>query len=183
MTLSTAELDALAATDVREALAPDILLPVLTSPPFVRTRSLINFRDAGAVPGSALPAGRFYRSGVLHGAAKDPEALAWMGAHVHRIFDLRLAEERERMPDPVVPGVENVWLEGQESYPTPDLEEFAVDGGVAAWRRQYVGVALSYRPIIRALLEHVRDRPTEPVLFHCTGTPHAQLPAHSPFTY
>ncbi|KND89616.1 Tyrosine-protein phosphatase [Tolypocladium ophioglossoides CBS 100239] len=169
MTLSTAELDALAATDVREALAPDVLLPVLASPPFIPTRSLFNFRDAGAVPGSALAAGRFYRSGVLEGAAREPEALAWMAAHVRRIFDLRLANERERAPDPALPGVENVWLEGQESYPTPDVKEFAVDGGVPAWRRQYVGVTLSYRPVIRALLEHVRDRPTEPVLFHCTA--------------
>ncbi|POR33639.1 Tyrosine-protein phosphatase [Tolypocladium paradoxum] len=169
MPLSTAELDALAATDVRKALAPDVLLAALASPPFIPTRSLINLRDAGAVPGSALPARRFYRSGALDGAATDPEALAWMAAHVRRVFDLRLASERERAPDPVVPGVENVWLHGQEGYPTPDLGDFAVDGGRAAWRRQYVSVARCYRPVIRALLELVRDRPTEPLLFHCTA--------------
>ncbi|KAF7546935.1 hypothetical protein G7046_g9160 [Stylonectria norvegica] len=38
-----------------------------------------------------------------------------------------------------------------------------------AWRRQYLIVANVYKPTIRAVLEHVRDRPTEPFLFHCTA--------------
>jgi len=79
--LSTAELDALAATDVREAIPPAALLPALTSPPFIPTRSLINLRDVGAVPGSAVPPRRFYRSGVMDAAAADLDALArpWAG--------------------------------------------------------------------------------------------------------
>lgn len=167
--LSTAELDALAATDVREAIPPAALLPALTSPPFIPTRSLINLRDVGAVPGSAVPPRRFYRSGVMDAAAADPDALAWVAANVRRVFDMRLARERQRAPDPHVPGVDNVWLDGQEGYPDPVLADFAVDGGRPAWRTQYMSVAMSYSPIIRAVLEHVRDRPEEPVLFHCTG--------------
>ncbi|KAJ6440428.1 protein-tyrosine phosphatase, active site protein [Purpureocillium lavendulum] len=169
MTLSAAELDALAATDVREAIPAAALMPALTSPPFVRTRSLINLRDVGAVPGSAVPAGRFYRSGVIDAAARDPEAAAWLAASVRRVFDMRLSKERERAPDPVLPGVQNVWLDGQDGYPDPVLADFAVDGGRPAWRAQYLNVALNYRPVIRAVLEHVRDRPEEPVLFHCTA--------------
>jgi hypothetical protein len=89
---------------------------------------------------------------------------------VRRIFDLRIAAERESAPDPVIPGVENVWLPVEEGYPMPPLDEFAVDGGDAAWKKEYMNCALAYRPVIRKILEHVRDTPTEPVLFHCTGT-------------
>lgn len=169
MTLSTAELDAIAATDVRERLAPEVLFPALTSPPFIPTKSLFNLRDVGAVPGSALTETRFYRSGFLEVASKDPEAMAWLASHVRRVFDLRLADERERSPDPVIPGVENVWLDAEEGYNLPPLEEFAVEGGAPAWKKEYMNCALAYRPTIKALLEHIRDRPTEPILFHCTG--------------
>ncbi|UNI20673.1 hypothetical protein JDV02_006741 [Purpureocillium takamizusanense] len=169
---TTAELDALAATDVREPIPAAALAPALTSPPFIPTRSLINLRDVGAVPGSAVPAGRFYRSGAMDAAAADPDALAWLAANVRRVFDMRLARERARAPDPAVPGVDNVWYDdsdGGGGYPDPVLADFAVDGGRPAWRAQYLAVAHNYRPVIRAVLEHVRDRPEEPVLFHCTA--------------
>lgn len=52
----------------------------------------------------------------------------------------------------------------------PPLEEFAVDGGELAWKKEYMNCALAYRPLIRKILEHIRDTPAEPVLFHCTGT-------------
>jgi hypothetical protein len=32
-----------------------------------------------------------------------------------------------------------------------------------------MAVIAAYKPSIRAVLEHVRDRPNEPFLFHCTG--------------
>ncbi|OAQ61974.1 protein-tyrosine phosphatase, active site protein [Pochonia chlamydosporia 170] len=169
MPLSPDELDALSATDVREPLAPEVLLPVLTSAPFIPSRSLFNLRDLGAVPGSALPTTRFYRSGFLQGAAQDPEAQAWLASHVRRIFDLRIPEERESAPDPAIPGVENVWLDVEDGYPMPPLEEFAVDGGQLAWKKEYMNCALAYRPLIRKILEHIRDTPAEPVLFHCTA--------------
>jgi hypothetical protein len=170
MPLSTDELDALSATDVRKPLAPVVLFPALSASPFIPSRSLFNLRDLGAVPGSSLTKTRFYRSGFLQSASKDPEALAWLASHVRRVFDLRIPEEREKTPDPVIPGVENVWLDVEEGYPMPPLDEYAVDGGVSAWQKEYMNCALAYRPAIKKILEHVRDKPTEPILFHCTGT-------------
>lgn len=166
---SVTGLDALLRTDVRNAIPADALLPILSAPPFIPTRSLINARDVGAVPGSAVPAGRAYRCGALDLAAQDPAALQWLGANVRRIFDLRQPVERARAPDPEIPGVENVWFDGDGAYPTPSLKEFAKGNGSEAWRGQYLNVALTYRPTYRAVLEHIRDRPTEPFLFHCTG--------------
>ncbi|KAL3960829.1 hypothetical protein ACCO45_005946 [Purpureocillium lilacinum] len=166
--LSTAELDALAATDVREAIPRG-------APPRAHLAALHPHALAHQLPRRRRRARqrraprRFYRSGVMDAAAADPDALAWVAANVRRVFDMRLARERQRAPDPHVPGVDNVWLDGQEGYPDPVLADFAVDGGRPAWRTQYMSVAMSYSPIMRAVLEHVRDRPEEPVLFHCTA--------------
>ena len=170
MPLSNAELDALSGTDVREPLSVEDLMPALTSAPFIPSRSLFNLRDLGTVPGSALTPTRIYRSGYLETASKDPEALAWLAGHVRRVFDLREDGERQRSPDPTVPGIETVWFEPEDGYNMPSLDEFAADGGRTAWKAEYMNCVLAYRPTIKALLEHVRDRPTEPVLVHCTGT-------------
>ncbi|KID98821.1 tyrosine phosphatase, partial [Metarhizium majus ARSEF 297] len=166
--LSAADLDALSATDVRTPIAAEALFPALSSPPFIPSRSLFNLRDLGAVPGSALTTTRFYRSGFLEGATRDPEALAWLASHVRRIFDLRIPEERDKAPDPVVPGVENVWLDVEEGYPMPPLEDFAVDGGETAWKKEYMNCALGYRPVIRKILEHLGA--TEPAWWPASST-------------
>lgn len=170
MAVDTETLDALAATPVREVIPAEAFMPIITSTPFIPSRSMLNLRDVGAVPGSAVPAGRAYRCGTLEYAAKDPEALAWLAANVRKVFDLRKAgSERDGSLDPVLPGVENVWLPGAGSYPTPNIDDFAKEDGVPAWRTQYLNVALIYRPMFKAVLDHIRDRPREPFLFHCTG--------------
>lgn len=170
MPSEAADLDALAATDVRTVIPPEQFLPVLTSAPFIPSRSMLNLRDAGAVPGSAIPAGRVYRCGTLEYAAKDPEALAWLAGNVRHIYDLRKeGAERDGSLDPSVPGVDNVWLPARGEYPTPSLADFAANEGIDAWKAQYLNVALAYSPTFKVVLEHVRDKPREPMLFHCSG--------------
>lgn len=164
------ELAATAAIDVNDPIPLTTLGPILSAPPFIPTRSLVNIRDLGAVPGSAIPSGRIYRCGTLDNAAQDPEALAWLTSNVKRIFDLRKASEREHYRSPELPGVETVWFDLVEKYPSPKLEEFVEGDGSRAWGKHYLITANVHKPIIRAVLEHVRDRPTEPFLFHCTGT-------------
>jgi hypothetical protein len=167
---TTADLDALAAMDVQVAIEPEVLKPVLSAPPFISIPSLINARDIGAVPGSAVPPGRIYRCGVLDIAAKDPEAVAWLAGHVTRIFDIRKAVERETAPDPSIPGVENVWFPTEGQYLEPEVVDFVEGAGSVAWKRQLLSVTDAYKPIFREVLKHIRDRPTEAFLFHCTGT-------------
>ncbi|KAF4415240.1 Tyrosine- phosphatase [Fusarium acutatum] len=77
---------------------------------------------------------------MLDAAAADPEAMAWLTSNVKTVFDLR-------------------------SNPA----DFAVDDGRTAWREQLMAVIAAYKPSIRAVLEHVRDKPNEPFLFHCTA--------------
>lgn len=182
MAPSRSELEALAATDVRNRIPGEALLPALASSPFIPSRSLVNLRDAGAVPGSALPTGLVFRCGTLEYAARDPDATAWLGGHVGRIFDLRKAGERADGPDPVIAGVENIWFAPEGEYEAPRLEDFAGGEGEQAWRRQYMAIARLYRPTVRAILEHVRDRPSEPFLFHCTGTSPPTIGSVNPTT-
>jgi protein tyrosine/serine phosphatase len=170
MTLSRADLETLTATHVRDAIPSEPLAAALSSPPFITTRSLVNVRDLGAVPGSAIRPGRIFRSGMLDAAAADPEALAWLAANVGTVFDLRSERERAGYPSPEVPGVKFIFYEPDGSYSgSPDPAVFAVDDGSTAWREQLLAVARAYKPTIRAVLEHVRDKPQEPFLFHCTG--------------
>ncbi|KAJ4316643.1 hypothetical protein N0V84_007763 [Fusarium piperis] len=170
MALSRKDLEALTATHVRDAIPSEALTAALSSPPFIPTRSLVNLRDLGAVPGSAIRPGRIFRSGMLDAAAADPEALAWLANNVSTIFDLRSEGERATYPSPKVPGVKFVFFERDGLYPgSPDPAEFAVDDGSSAWREQLLAVARAYKPTIRAILEHVRDKPQEPFLFHCTA--------------
>ncbi|KAF4471059.1 tyrosine- phosphatase [Fusarium albosuccineum] len=168
MALSRDELEALSATHVRDPIPLESLTPALESPPFIPTRSLINVRDLGAVPGSAIGPGRIFRSGMLDAAAADPDALAWLSANVKTIFDLRSERERAGYPSPEIPGIEFVYHEREATYPSPDPADFAVDDGSKAWRGQLLAVAAAYKPTIRAVLQHVRDKPDEPFLFHCT---------------
>ncbi|KAI6784435.1 Tyrosine-protein phosphatase-like protein [Emericellopsis cladophorae] len=169
MAPSREEILALATSDVRNAIPQETLLPLITTSPFIPSKSLFNLRDVGAVPGSAIPAGRVFRTGALAQAAQDPEALTWLQANVKKIFDLRRGSEREAAPDPELQGVENVWYATEGKNPAPDLTAFAAADGAEAWADQLMIVASSYKPVIRELLRHVRDHPQEPFLFHCTA--------------
>jgi Tyrosine phosphatase family len=169
MSASRGEILALVARDVRDEIPKEVLLPLITTSPFIPSKSLFNLRDVGAVPGSAIHAGRIFRTGALAQAAQDPEAIAWLQTNVKKVFDLRRGPERKAAPDPEVEGVENVWFETEGKYPAPDLAAFAVADGSEAWADQLMTAASSYKPVIRAILQHVRDHPHEPFLFHCTG--------------
>ncbi|KAI1041744.1 hypothetical protein LB505_010227 [Fusarium chuoi] len=66
-------------------------------------------------------------------------------------------------------GIKFVFCERVAEYPQPSPADFAVDDGRTAWREQLMAVIAAYKPSIRAILEHVRDKPNEPFLFHCTA--------------
>ncbi|KAF5626461.1 Tyrosine phosphatase [Fusarium tjaetaba] len=169
MTLSRAELESIAAVHVREPLPADTLTAAFNSEPFIPIESIINLRDLGGVPGSAIRSGYIFRSGMLDAAAADPEAMAWLAANVKTVFDLRSKEERATYPSPEISGVKFVFCERVAEYPEPKPVDFAVDDGRTAWREQLMAVIAAYKPSIRAVLEHVRDKPNEPCLFHCTA--------------
>ena len=75
--------------------------------------SIVNLRDLGGYQtsdGATVRRGLVYRSNQLSGITEsDMEKLAALGLKVD--YDLRTAEEREKRPDELPPGVEDVWLD------------------------------------------------------------------------
>ncbi|KAI0473145.1 protein-tyrosine phosphatase-like protein [Xylariaceae sp. FL0804] len=177
---SAAELLQLAETDVKEAIPKEQYGPVLMSPPFIYVDGTFNTRDLGLVPGSPLRANFAIRSGALGHLTDNGKAVLTGKLGVRRVFDLRSPEERARMPDPALElddgggsgvggGVEATWIESLRPDSTPDLARFARGRGEDGYRDMYLEVLDVYRRSWRAVLEHVRDRPGDPFLVHCTA--------------
>ncbi|KAK2057105.1 tyrosine phosphatase [Colletotrichum caudatum] len=163
---SAAKLLEIAATDVRLPLQQSEYVAVLAGPPFYSVPGTFNTRDIGQVPGSAVRPRLAFRSGSLEGVGEAGAAVIAGRLGIKRIFDLRSGDERERYPEPQIPGVANDWI------PNPyvssvDMSDFASGGGEEGYCKMYMGIMEAYAPTFKAILEHVRDRPEEPFLFHC----------------
>lgn len=175
--LSAAELLALSETDVTVRLTAEQLGPVLTHEPFLQVEGTFNVRDIGRLPASvdnpAAPTvrpGYIFRSGMLtHLTDKGKAALA-NDLGVRRVFDFRSQSEHATLPDPdVSDSVTMVWQETAEATSHISLEPFSKGFGEAGFAAMYIDVLKAYPPTIKLLLEHIRDRPQEPLLVHCTG--------------
>lgn len=162
-------LDELARRDVSKPIVGDELRAALASPPFVDA-GLLNLRDLGLVPNCPIPTGKYFRCGQI---VESEEANQWIRDNIKVIVDLRKAGERRRSPDPEIEGVENIWYDPeQDGWKAQKLliEDFEKDNGSAiGWAEQYVLVLRYYYRTFRAALEHIRDRPEDPMLFHCSA--------------
>lgn len=177
-----AALRILAETDVREPIPAKVLLSALQTPPFVVVPGTFNTRDLGLLvspeekggEAGRIRPGFVFRTGGLEALARshDGQAVLRDTLHVRRIFDLRSREEHGRAPDPVVEGVEGVWLGdgvGAEDNPMLDLGLFVEGEGEKGYVHMYMDVLDKYSGSFREVLASVRDRPDEAILFHCTG--------------
>ncbi|KAI1303331.1 protein-tyrosine phosphatase-like protein [Xylaria venustula] len=164
-----ADLIKLAETDVNDALGPEQYGPVITSPPFVFLDGTFNTRDLGLVPDSPLRANYAFRSGAIGGLTDNGKAVLTGKLGVKRVFDLRSPDERTRMPDPVIEGIENTWIQSSSPDSKPDLNTFVAGEGESGYETMYLEVIDIYAESWKAILEHVRDRPQDPFLVHCTA--------------
>jgi protein tyrosine/serine phosphatase len=172
--MSATDLRALAETDVAQPLPSDKVQLTLTSSPFVYVPGTFNTRDVGQVPTAAgapskLRSGFVYRSGALGRLTDDGKALLAEKLGVKKIFDLRSLEEHDQSPDPEIAGVENIWLPTTELVAKVDINDFIEGLGEKGYVKMYLDVLRIYQANFKAVLEHVRDHPAEPFLFHCTG--------------
>lgn len=182
----------LAETDVRDPIPAKVLLAALQTPPFVVVPGTFNTRDLGlllppppegeargrdgevpATSGRIRP-GFIFRTGGLEALARSADGQATLRdtLRVRRIFDLRSRDEHSRAPDPAIEGVEDVWLGdgvGAEDNPMLDLSPFVEGEGERGYVHMYLDVLDKYSGSIRGVLESVRDRPGDAILFHCTG--------------
>ncbi|KAI0842553.1 protein-tyrosine phosphatase-like protein [Hypoxylon sp. FL0890] len=164
-----AALRQLAETDVSQEITKEQYIPVLTNPPFVFVDGTFNTRDLGLVPGSPLRAGFVYRSGALAQLTDNGRAVLEGKLGIKRVFDLRSPEERNRAPDPALVGVEHTWIQSSRPDSTPDLDRFIAGEGEQGYREMYLEVIDVYQESWKAILEHIRDRPADPFLVHCTA--------------
>ncbi|KAI0594651.1 protein-tyrosine phosphatase-like protein [Biscogniauxia sp. FL1348] len=159
----------LAETDVMTEIPKEAYGPVLYSPPFIFLDGTFNTRDLGLVPGSPLRANFVYRSGALGLLTDNGRATLTGKLGIRRVFDLRSPEERAKMPDPELEGVENTWIESIRPESSPALASFVEGGGENGYRDMYLEAIEVHRHSWKAILEHIRDRPQEPFLVHCTA--------------
>ncbi|KAI1440560.1 protein-tyrosine phosphatase-like protein [Annulohypoxylon stygium] len=159
----------LAETDVSQEITKDQYIPILTQPPFVFVDGTFNTRDIGLVPGSPLKPGYVFRSGALAQLSDNGKAVLGGKLGVKRVFDLRSPEERGQAPDPALEGVEYVWIESARPDAAIELDRFVKGQGEDGYRDMYLDVVDVYQESWKAILQHIRDRPADPFLVHCTA--------------
>ena len=166
-----ASLRTLAESDVTNPIPKEQLYAALQTPPFIYIPGTYNSRDVGLVPGvSRIRPGLVFRSGGLERLSDEGKALIKEKLGVKRVFDLRSQREHEAAADPEIEGVENVWnAHVNERDARVDLSTFIEGDGEKGYTLMYFDVLNLYQAAFRDVLEHVRDRPSEPFLFHCTG--------------
>lgn len=168
------QLRSLAETDVRTPIPPETLLPAIQQPPFIPVPGTFNTRDLGLLTASPpkIRPGFLYRSGALDHLSADGQAVLRDQLGVRRIFDLRSQTEQAASPDPSIDGVEVVWLGSSgttEESAQVQLAPFADGEGQSGYVAMYYEVLDGYQGVFTEVLKSVRDKPQDPILFHCTG--------------
>ncbi|KAK7060362.1 hypothetical protein VNI00_001127 [Paramarasmius palmivorus] len=161
-------------------LDPSYVQEILSKPPFVTIEGVINARDLGGYPSTSAPT-KFtkhrlaYRSAELASITdKGKEQLRDLG--VTTVFDLRSDTEIEKYnsPLPSIEGVEvlRTPVFKQEDH-SPEMMakryQLYASGKTEAFMELYSQILDHAGPAFGAILRHVRDRPNEACLFHCTA--------------
>lgn len=81
-----------------------------------------------------------FRSGTLSSIL--PSSLT--GLNVGMILDLRSRREIDAQPDPIIEGIENVWVGASQKPKEIDLVTFAEGGGVEAYADMYMEILETY---------------------------------------
>ncbi|CAI0648626.1 unnamed protein product [Colletotrichum noveboracense] len=154
---SPAQLLKHAQTDVRLPVAEPLLSVILSRSPFIIVAGTFNTRDVGLVPGSPIREGYVLRSGALENLDDVGKEQIAGQLGIKRIFDLRTSYEREKYPEPDVPGVNITWIPNSYSN-TVDINDFVSEGGEEGYCKMYMDIMEIYAPTLKIVLEHVRDR-------------------------
>ncbi|KAJ6583775.1 protein-tyrosine phosphatase-like protein [Mycena sp. CBHHK59/15] len=166
--------------DDLEPLDPVFVEDHLSRPPFCTIRGVINVRDLGGLPSHLYPdlvtkPRLLYRSAELAGITEEGKIqLKQLG--ISQIFDLRSDTEIEKYntPLPVIEGatITHVPVFKKEDY-SPEMMakryQLYASCKTEAFMELYSQILDHGGPAFGAILRHVRDRPNEGCLFHCTA--------------
>ncbi|KZT24581.1 hypothetical protein NEOLEDRAFT_1094430, partial [Neolentinus lepideus HHB14362 ss-1] len=162
-----------------EPLDPGYVAERLTRPPFVVCSGVYNVRDIGGYP-TAQPAvnvrpGFIYRSGEVSGITEQgKQQLKALG--ITTVYDLRSDTEMEKYntPIPDIPGVNIIRTPvfQKEDY-SPEMMakryELYASGKTEAFMELYSQILDHGGAAFGVILRHIRDRPHDGLLFHCTA--------------
>ena len=160
------DLAELLATDMRTELPAHAVTSITSKPPFVAVGGLYNVRDLGS---ASVRPGFAYRSGALTEISEEGKA-ALRALGIRAIFDLRNPGERTKQPSPAIEGIETVWEPYTQEPSRTNPADFAKEeGGVSGFVAMYTQILEILTPIFTKIFEHIKDRPQQPFLFHCSG--------------
>lgn len=164
------------------SIPEDELTAALQKPPFIAVPGTFNVRDLGLIdvdhPSSSavsrIRPGFIYRAGGLDELTQSGHELIRDRLGVRRVFDLRSKSEQASRPDPDIEGVDVVCVRNggtpvEERNEVVDVTLFDEGRGEKGYVAMYSDILMEYEDAFRGMLKSVRDRPAEPILFHCTG--------------
>lgn len=155
----------------------------LPSPPFIAVEGIHNFRSLGGYP-TAVPTSGITRTDILFRSAEPskvtPAGIAALKAlNIRTIFDLRSLPEIERIksltPIIEIEGIERVFVPVfQNTDYSPEAialryKDYTSNDGTEGFRRAYADILENGARAYRTILVHLRDKPQEPCLVHCTA--------------
>lgn len=155
----------------------------LPSPPFIPIEGIHNFRSLGGYP-TSIPTSSITRSDLLFRSAEPSQVTsagiaALKALNIRTIFDLRSLPEIERIK-PLTPVIE---IEGIERIYVPVFKDrdyspeaialrykdYTSNDGTEGFSRAYADILENGVASYRTILLHLRDKPHEPCLVHCTA--------------
>lgn len=156
-------------TDIRTSIPASIVSKILSLPPFITVPGVSNFRNLSS--DNSIRRGFVYRSGNLADITPEGKAVLANDLSITTVFDLRNVSEREKVPAPEIEGIEMIWMPYGSRPATLNLREFAgEDKGTAGFVKMYTGILEASAPAFTRVFSHIRDQPSNPFIFHCSGT-------------
>lgn len=173
-------------TDIRNPIPEPVVAKIMSLPPFINIPGVSNFRDLSH--DNKVRKGFVYRSGNLADITPDGKTILANDLGITAVFDLRNQSERENVPSPELEGIETIWMPYGVRPASLNLRDFAgEDKGAAGFVKMYTGILEASAPAFTQVFSHIKDRPSDPFIFHCSGelippsAIHRRLHLFSPF--
>ncbi|DAA77213.1 TPA_exp: Uncharacterized protein A8136_6473 [Trichophyton benhamiae CBS 112371] len=151
----------------------------LPSPPFYAVEGVNNLRDVGGYtvsPTTSVRRNFIYRSAHLSSVTPTGAKTLVDELGISYIYDFRSEVEIARYPLVDIPGTTFTHVpvfKDQDASPANlalRYKDYAADEGPAGFIRAYKDILVSGAKFAyKVVFEHIRDQPTQSLLFHCTA--------------
>ncbi|KAK2759303.1 hypothetical protein FQN53_008082 [Emmonsiellopsis sp. PD_33] len=151
----------------------------LPSPPFHHADGIANLRDLGGYaisPTTSVRLNYLFRSATLSNTTPSGAAFLTDSLGITTIYDFRSLIESERSPSADIPKATRRHVpvfKDQDASPEGlalRIKDYSSPDGPQGFLRAYMEILRGGAHLaFRAVFEHIRDRPKEPLLFHCSA--------------